>query len=730
MHNTKMKLLLNLLLLAVAIALTPPHSSSRGGPASYHWHNHNEEEEYLYPNNLLDLDNGACMMNNDSPLFLTLSSSTASTIRGGSSNSKNGKKNPVLAGSRSSIATTKEYWSNAFSKATAAITKPFRNLGKQKPTFLQSKEERRQNELIAQLRTTPITTVKIVGNSTVVPPEVVQIAAKRAGLLGKPLQTQSVQQLAQSLKQWYDRQGYILHSMTGATLQVETQTAELAVQEPKSSSPPVALVYCKEMVIDPADGSLLTIRQYRDKMASDLFNSLADTDSNTHFGRRRRPKFDRSAVNTTFIPTDVGGRTDPRRMASVLGLEAGKPFMWQPHRWSVVSRKLFKKALRATPQRMPDGTVQLQLVVQEAPARHLEYGISKSLYTDSWEGEVDFQHQNLLGGGESLGVTVRRGTHDAEPSVRIELENDHFGLLPRGYNVQVFSDYIGEHLEDENGSGTTTASASSSSDEKPSASVLSTKAEDYDHDELLDRKGTSISIRSPFASSFPLAKTASACLERTSTKGGRHESVGSTTMNLGPVARELPLDARTSIFGKVTTGTRVGESKLSDADNDSRSLLPFCSLQATTRQLFPLTGGGRKNRPVILALSHSATTSTRHLPRHEANAQGVACKIRGYHGGSTSERVANSVVGTTELRIPVSVAGNEASVVLFGDWCLSQAPASPGASTRSTSFKRRSSVGVGLRKNFQGFPLKYDVSYTQDHKIGAFFGLGPDFQAE
>jgi hypothetical protein len=32
----------------------------------------------------------------------------------------------------------------------------------------------------------------------------------------------------------------------------------------------------------------------------------------------------------------------------------------------------------------------------------LEYGLGKSLYTGSCEGELDFEHQNLFGGGETV----------------------------------------------------------------------------------------------------------------------------------------------------------------------------------------------------------------------------------------------------------------------------------------------------------------------------------------
>lgn len=675
----------------VGVALTPQWGRRRptSTSSSQFWKN-DHDYEYgdgtvtsamePFSSNLLELDLDAAHC----PPALTLA------IRGGSANK-------VLQGSKSSIALTLEYWSKAFQGLGSSLTQPFRNINFGKPTFLQSKATRRQNELLQQLQTTPIERVAIVPNTTVVPPEVLQIAAKRAGLLGRPLQSQSVQEVARSLKQWYDRKGYVLHAMTGATLQVDTRTAELSVQEPVSANQPVAIVYCKEMVIDPEDGSLLTFRQYRDKV------SPKDRPG-------KRTKLDRSALNTTFVPTDIG-RTNPNRIAAALGMNAGEPFCWNPGRWkAIVQSGLFKNTLRANPERLSDGTVQLQLIVQEAPARNLEYGLSKSLYTDSWEGEIDFQHRNVLGGGESLGVVVRRGTQDAEPSVRIRFRDDKFGVVPGGYDVEVFSDYIGEHLDDGDGSR----------DGKEVESVVPPNSNDaYDHDELLDRKGISMSIRSPF-STFPVANSGSATLERTSTKGGRHESVGSATLNLGPIARDLPLDARTNVFGKVTTGSRVGESS-SSSSSSNWSLLPFASLTCTTRQIFPLTMTSAG--PLILALQHSGTASSRHLPRHEANANGVACKIRGYQGGSNSERVASSLVGTTELRIPIQLPRlDDASVVLFGDWCLSSAGV-------NQKFKRRSSVGVSLRKRFQGLPIKYDISYTQDRKIGAFFGLGSDFQA-
>jgi outer membrane protein assembly factor BamA len=642
------------------MALTPP---SRAGTNPLYFRT---DDDGYFP---LDLSRYQAGYHENKPIVLTIVS------RGGAS--KDGK-NAVLRGSKSGLKSTLDYWSNAFAGLGKRAVRPFRRI--RKPSFLQSQQERRQNELLEKLKTVPIQHVT-APNSTVLPQDVVSIAAKRSGMLGSPLKTQAVQEIASHLKQWYERQGYVLHSMTGATLQVESQTAELSVQEPVSSHRPVEIVNCQEMVVNE-DGSLTSWRQYRQDHA-------------VRYGRTSR--IDKSALNTTFVPSSGRAKTNPRRLAQALGLKSGQPFQWNPAVWSrIVGAGLFHNVLRASPERLQDGTVQLQLFVQEAPPRHLEYGITKSMYTGSWEGELDFVHKNVLGGGESLGVVVRRGTHDAAPSVRLSFDNDKFGL-PGGYSVQVFADYIGEHLEESTG-------------------------QDYEHDELLDRKGASVVLlRHPWLGFKGVPSTAVASVERTSTKGGRHESSASASLQVGPFARDLPMDARTSILGKVMVGSRLSQQEPEQEQQQSLNLLPFTSLTVTARQIFPLSS--ISSQPTILALQHSATTSSSNLPRHEANAQGVACNIRGYT--KSNHRVANSVTGSLELRVSLPELAKplaDSKVVFFGDWSLAQAPA-------SSTFSRRASVGLGLRKSFQGLPLKYDLTLTQEGKLGSFFGLGADFEA-
>ena len=80
-------------------------------------------------------------------------------------------------------------------------------------------------------------------------------------------------------------------------------------------------------------------------------------------------------------------------------------------------------------------------------------GVGKSTYTGVWEGEVDFEHQNLFGGGETLGMVVRRGTKDEAPSVRIKYNDDHFGL-EGGYDLRALAAsakvFVNELIEAQN----------------------------------------------------------------------------------------------------------------------------------------------------------------------------------------------------------------------------------------------------------------------------------------
>ena len=601
------------------------------------------------------------------------------TLRGGASSSRSSRSNDIVKGAQATLQKSASFWKNSMGNAKRRISSLF-----------QSKETKKEEELLQQLQSMPVRHV-VVPETTVLPERVIASAVTRSGLIGSPLRTDRVQALAKQLKQWYLRKGYVLHTVTGATLKPETATAEITVEEPRISQIPVKITVCKEMVIDSETDELVTFKQYRDKHVA-----------RKTFGYDR---LDRKSLNTTFVETK--GRTSPIKVAKALKLFPGRPFKWDAGRWQQISTSgIFSRVLQTSPERMPDGTVTLQVYCTEPAPRHLEYGLGKSLYTGSWEGEIDFEHLNMFGGGETIGVIVKRGNKDAEPSVRLRYSDERFGM-EGGYDVEVFSDFIGDKMEFK-GEDTT--------------------AHDYESDTLLDRRGATVRLRNPIPPHKVRNSVASACLERTSTRTGLHESIGSGTLTLGPFRKTLPMDARSSIATTLTTGSRfadkagTGEGELQEAQGllpFHLRMLPYSSISATTKQVLPLASASPQGKPpLILALQHTISTSTRNLPRHEANAMGFSSEIR---GASPNGRTCSSVKGTTELRVPFTLPKfGDGSVVLFGDWFCVQ-------KDLSSKFYSKSSVGIGFRKNVQGLPLKYDVCYSSEGKFKAMFGLGPDF---
>ena len=598
------------------------------------------------------------------------SENTWPSIRGGAT--KSASSNDIVKESKGTSNKMTNFWKSTIGTAQSKVKNAFK-----------SKEQKRQEELMNGLKSTRIRAVT-VPNSTVLPPDVIRVAVKRSGLIGSTLRTDRVQEIALNLKRWYMRKGYILHSVTGAILKPETATAEITVQEPKVAEEPVKITVCKEMVVD--EGKLLSFRQYREKHAA-----------RRTFGYDR---IEKKSLNTTFVPTE--GRTKPSRIAKALRLMPGKPFQWDAERWGkIVNSGIFSTILRASPERTPDGTVVLEVYATEPPPRHLEYGIAKSLYTGTWEGEIDFEHQNLFGGGETVGLMVRRGTKDAAPSVRLRYSDERFGL-EGGYDFEVFTDFLGGGGGDQN--------------DEENAIV-----DEYSHDSLLDRKGATFRLRNPINPKIIRQTAASASFEQTSTRTGLHENIGSASLTLGPVRKLLPMDARSSFSTTLTGGSRFGEK--TDGDNSSlfnTDIRPYSSISATTRQILPLSfqQGGRK--PFTLALQHTIATSTFNLPRHEARAMGIATQIR---GASPDGSASSSLKGTAEVRVPLSVPKlGSGSIVVFGDWFYVQKDG-------KSPFYAKSSIGVGIRKYVQGFPLKYDICYSSEGKIKSMFGLGPDFDA-
>lgn len=235
--------------------------------------------------------------------------------------------------------------------------------------------------------------------------------------------------------------------------------------------------------------------------------------------------------------------------------------------------------------------------------------------------------------------------------------------------------------------------------------------------DLCFRKGGTVRIQNPISTTILRNSVLSTSIERTSSRSGKHENIGSTTVTLGPVQIPLPFEARSSIITSLTGGARLGEKN----KDMFGSLLPYSSGSATARHILPLGDPTRsQGRPPVLALQHTLSSSTKNLPGHEAKALGVSSQIRGCGPDGAA---CSALKGTAELRFPVLVRQmDNAYLVVFGDWFrVKQSNRGP--------YDGKHSVGFGLRKIVSGLPLKYDICYTSDGKVKTMFGLGPDFDA-
>ena len=624
-------------------------------------------------------------------------SSFAAVRRGGSSYKQKKSKNRIIDGGKNVISKASSFWSSTVGGTITSVKSLF-----------QSKKSKKEQELLEQLQTMPVRRV-VLTNSTILPPDVVRTAVKRAGLIGGPLRMDRVQELARTLKRWYVREGYVLNSVTGASLDPETATASITVEEPVVSRLPVDIVFCKEMIIDDDTGELMTFKKYREKKQKELDDKSGGLG---RFQRLQEVKIDRKDLNTTFVTTT--GRTKATKIAQAMNLNPGQPFQYFDDRWNkIASSGIFSKVLKKSPESASDGGVCLQVFATEPPPRHLEYGIGKSVWTNSWEGEVDFDWRNVFGGGESAGVMVRRGTKDPAPSVRLRFGDDKFGL-EGGYDVEAFTDFLGD-------TGKDTKEDNENDDDGPSSTL------ELDEDSLLSRRGATFRLRNPISPTIITNSVASASLERTSTTTGQLENIGSATLTLGPFRRLLPMEARSSISTTITGGTRLqgkGDDDITVLGSFTGAsigqLLPYTMASATTRQILPLSLSSRDDgtSPITLALQHTASMSTPNLPRHEAKAMGNSAQIR---GASADCMASSTVKGTTEIRIPVAAPRvGSGTVVLFGDWfCVQKDMNSP--------FHSKSSIGIGIRKSIQGLPLKYDLSYSSEGKFKPMFGMGMDF---
>lgn len=293
---------------------------------------------------------------NDFILLSDTSSSVSSAAV--QQNSKN-----VVAGAKSTFDTSFSFWSNAWNSFQLKVKKTLSGL-------IPNRKKDKDGEI--DPTTIPVQRV-MVPSSDILPDSVVRAAGQRSGMIGSVMEPSRVQECAKHIKKWYMQRGYVLHSVKGATLHVDNATATLTVQEPMLSSMPVDIRFAKEVPIDPESGQTTTLRRYKEKLERRKARALT----------RDEWLSVKNSLNTTLIEAE--GRTNPNKISKRLDMHPGDHFRWNSQRWlNIAQSGIFSKIWRASPVQMSDGTVQLQVLAQEAPPRNLEYGITKSLYTGHW----------------------------------------------------------------------------------------------------------------------------------------------------------------------------------------------------------------------------------------------------------------------------------------------------------------------------------------------------------
>ena len=661
----------------------------------------------------------------DDTCIQTLTDTTASNtllqVRGGGiADTMSRKRNDLATGLKDAVDDTLSYWGGALDfldtrflpggrtrqreKAEARSAKASATAASRQTKGRGPKSNRKQGRLTKEekkaekLANTIIVKSVSAPNSTVLPTAALADAGRQSGLAGGKFVPETVQQCAARVDQWYRRAGYLANSVTGATLDADAGVAKLEVDEATVSSHPVDIVCVKEVAIDDRTGETMSLSAMRRKL---ILEGGADSDGSVSF-------------NTTIVETK--GKTKPAAIAAAMNLRPGEPFKFDPSRWSsriesASGGGIFSRVWNLAPVRAPDGSVQLRVVATEAPARNLEYGVTKSLYNDIWEGEVGFSHGNLFGSGERLDLMVRRGTREPHPSFNAKFTGN--ALIPESaYDLEAFSEYI----------GVTGHEGGASS-----------------------RRG--LTVRFPRLLSRRIRGSAS--IEKTAarTAAGEHDHLIHSSFDIGPYYQKLPSNGRSSVQATANIGGKLDLSKTQKGIADTlRGLTPYSSYAATMRQIIPLGSSptAANKPPITLALQHRGTASTSELPQHEALAIGFAARVRGYSPRMNGP-LSSSVVGTAEIRIPVTLPANvlinDGSVVIFSDWMAasrwtirdiknkvkSKTVGSSASAPLLSKPMRKASAGIGLRSVLQGIPVKVDFTITDDGKIGANMALGMDF---
>ena len=643
------------------------------------------------------------------------------------------------------------------------MLRPFQIVGQRIPSSLLSKKKGETSSAKDQeqvLRSTKVQSVT-APESALLPPDIITQSATDSELIGGTLNPEALELTATAINRWYADNGYVLNSVTGATL-IPSATDD---DGGKSSSEGRVELKVKEV-------KLARVSQNSSFPVKLRLVERVDSENDTNNDQSSLITLPSQLAEQSTFKT-ISGCTRPEKIARMTKLEPGSHLRIIPDRWSKLvafpggifgaggSRSaIFSTihAVRPIPEDSSQGnTVSLEIIASEnKPYAALEYGVTKSLYSDKWEGEFDLKHTNAFGGGEVATINVRKGQSNGRGNDRnIEKETNNKWAQrlndgPLSWRMSVKDSYAGYDLNlfhDNVGSGGRRKKQQIAANEEAESGVLS---DDSGGNPM--RVGGTMRLRLPSSMKRKLkASVVSATFERINA-----QSIASASVGVGPFRLNPFHSLQSLLSASITSGVR------SNSD-ESAGLVPYAAGTLTSHQIMPLG-----SHPVNVVVRHVASGGTKNLPRHEAVSLGLSSKVRGYnynYRSQTAETSSNeeekqqelgvwqalkkiccvsncasvrpsiatakALSGTMELRLPFNAASEglqpilSGTFLLFGDWSLTQAH-TPSAATESENrhIIRCSSAGVGMRTVVQGIPLKVDACITEHGSRGVFFGIG------
>ena len=598
------------------------------------------------------------------------------------------------------------------------------------------------------LSSTIVQSVSAPTSELLTPDDITQ-CANESNLIGGTLTPETLELTAKKINSLYLEQGYVMNCVTGATLVPSSLSAEQNGSEGR-----VELKVREVKIAKPESKSSSSLRIcFVEKLHSPDKNGGGENTNSLH-----SPDTTQSDHQTYKL---VSGRTRPSKIARMVKQLPGSHFQILPERWAQLATYPARGILRGNDSELRGGrksavfstihavrpipispdTVELEIVATESKPLSLEYGVTKSLYSDQWEGELDLKHTNIFGGGEVATINVRKGrstgpdnrhaTKDWKRIVsrrpvswKMSIKDDNLCGSDAGYDFEIFRDYVG--------AGGSNAVSEQAHDELHEEGVLETKQRKSSSEDScppLTGAMLKLRLRQPFHP-FLVPKAISArleCVDRF-TKNDSAQCMASVSADYGPHRKTVGLSTRpirSSISATSTMGRKWNAGAILEEGGDYAKSHSYATGTITTLQSMPLLGERSSIPSADLILRHAVSASTTHLPRHEAIMLGLASRIRGYKynyqvpsrshpkqqtrvGEDKSMMrslknflksdgsdqflppiaLSKAISGTMEIRIPFerviarSTIGS-GTVVVFGDWCVAQAQRPPSSTSPS-----------------------------------------------